>query len=64
MKLTQFEAETAVWKKVESALTDRMNTLRMKNDGALEPLETARLRGSIAMIKEILSWTANSPTIN
>lgn len=63
MKLNQYEAETALWKKIEQEMTARLDVLRQRNDGQLDHLETARLRGSIAMVKEVLSWPAQ-PTEN
>jgi hypothetical protein len=63
MKLSQYEQESALWKKIEATLVERLTVFREKNDGSLDPLETAKLRGSIGMIKEILSWP-ETPTDN
>lgn len=64
MKITEFESQTAVWQKVAKELTERLEILRAKNDNNLEPLETARLRGQIAQVREILSWSNPAPAIN
>lgn len=56
MTLTEFEKETALWKKIETELTDRLNIYRQRNDGNLSVAETDKLRGTIAMCKEILAW--------
>lgn len=55
-QLTQFETETALWKKIDARLHERLQTMRERNDGHLDATETARLRGMIATYKEILAW--------
>jgi hypothetical protein len=62
MKITAFEAESAMWKKTEAELVERLQTLRQKNDGNLDVIETAKLRGTIAMCKEILAWSEPDQT--
>lgn len=57
MKLSQYEAESALWKRIEDELKERLDVLRQKNDGNLDQLETSKLRGTIAAYKEILAWT-------
>ena len=56
MQLSEFEASTAIWTKVSEKLTERLHVLRKRNDGDLDAIETARLRGSIATLKEILAY--------
>jgi len=55
MKLTEGEKLSAVWQKLEPHLKERLTTLRAQNDGELDELSTARLRGRIAELKLILS---------
>lgn len=59
MNLNQYETESALWKKIETELLERLQTFRERNDGDLEPLQTQRLRGAISVVKEILSWKDN-----
>lgn len=42
------------WREVEARLKERLQTLRERNDGNLSLEETARLRGQIAEIKDLL----------
>jgi hypothetical protein len=61
MKLSQYESESALWKRIEIELNERLTVLREKNDGNLDQLETSKLRGTIAALKEILDWSKPSP---
>jgi hypothetical protein len=56
MKLNQYEVETALWKKIDAELTDRLDTLRAKNDGLLDERTTSFVRGCIAEVKQVLAW--------
>jgi len=56
MQLSAFEAESALWKKIDAQLHERLQVLRERNDGQMDALETAKLRGSIATYKEIIAW--------
>lgn len=64
MKLTETEKHSAIWKKIEKQLTDRLQILREKNDADADAIETAKLRGQIAQIKECLSWAKPDPIIS
>lgn len=61
MKLKPIQIETVLWKEIEGELKERLQILREKNDGALTPDETARVRGQIFQIKEILNWAHQDP---
>lgn len=54
MKLNEHERQSALWKRIEAYLNERLDICRKKNDGDLSELETARLRGEIASYKRIL----------
>lgn len=54
MKLNELERQSAAWLKLEKYTEERLTALRQQNDGDLDPLATSRLRGRIAMCKEIL----------
>ena len=53
MTLNEVERQSAVWKKIEAYLNERLEICRKKNDGDLGELETARLRGEIKAIKNL-----------
>ena len=55
MKLTTYERESALWKKLEEYLEEKLSIYRSRNDGDLSEIETARLRGRISMVKEFLA---------
>lgn len=54
MKLDKIEQRSAVWLKLQQHIQDRLDQLRQQNDGDLDPIATARIRGRVAMAKEIL----------
>lgn len=55
IKLTLQERGDRTWAMVEEALKEELDTLRRKNDGDLDERATAKLRGRIAQIKEVLA---------
>lgn len=54
MKLAPLELQSAVWLKLQQHMEDRLGQLRQQNDGDLDPIATARVRGRSAMLKELL----------
>lgn len=58
---TPQELHSAVWIKLREHLQDRLTAMRCQNDGELDPIATARLRGRIAAIKEILALGQPTP---
>lgn len=63
MNLTHVEAQSALWLKLKKHLEERLDVLRAKNDGDLDTTETARLRGRIAALKELIALEDPSPFI-
>ena len=55
MTLSDYERHHALWKKISDHLTEQVRVLRARNDGDLDPIETARLRGRISAYKEIIA---------
>lgn len=55
MKLTEADKLSALWRKLEPYLQDRLDACRKQNDGDLSPEQTHRLRGEIAAYKRILA---------
>ncbi|MFA5322908.1 MAG: hypothetical protein WC373_09570 [Smithella sp.] len=61
MKLNEIELQSTVWLKIAAWAKDRLDTHRKQNDGDRDITETAKLRGRIAAIKELLDM--ESPAI-
>lgn len=55
MKLTTLELQSAVWLKLRDHLNETLLSLRSQNDGDLDEIATARLRGRISAVKVILA---------
>jgi hypothetical protein len=55
LQLTPIELKSGLWLKLVEHYTAELKTLRKKNDGNLQPDDTARLRGRIAEIKKLLA---------
>lgn len=61
MRLDKLESQSAVWLKLKEHIEERLIQLRMQNDGDLSDIETARLRGRVAMCKELLALEHSEP---
>jgi hypothetical protein len=55
MELTNPDRQSETWRKIKQYLTERRQTLREKNDGNLDPIQTAQLRGQISECTKLLS---------
>ena len=65
MKLTDFECQQALWLKLVEHINQAIEKLRRKNDNAsLGEIETARLRGQVAALKELLDLGQPEPAIS
>lgn len=62
LKLTLDEIQSPLWLKLRAYLEDRRDDHRMRNDAALGEVETAKIRGRIAEIKEILARAEQATT--
>lgn len=49
------------WMRVEQWANDRIADLRCRNDGQLDPIKTADVRGRIAALKELLALDVPAP---
>lgn len=56
MTLTNIERSSTAWLKLRDEINNRIGLLRVKNDGDLTEVETARLRGRIAALKDLVAW--------
>ena len=62
MNLPPLERESALWKRIAAELEGRLASLRMSNDNDnLDGAATARVRGRIAEVKQILAWADDAP---
>lgn len=60
-RITEQERMTPLWKKLDAFLVHRLNSARERNDGNLDAVETAKLRGQIAEIKALLDLAKERP---
>lgn len=61
MKLNSVERQSALWRKLEQHFNERLATMRQKNDGNLDPLETAKVRGRITELKDLIALGEPGP---
>ena len=54
MILTPLELQSSTWIKLSGHFRARLDQLRGQNDGDLGEVDTARLRGRILMLRELL----------
>jgi len=54
-KFTANELGSTAWAKLHSYIDSRISALRIKNDAELDELATARLRGQIVALKNLLA---------
>lgn len=59
--MTESDRRSSLWLRLSEHLTNRLAQYRGKNDGPLTPDETARMRGCIACVKEILALGNEPP---
>ena len=60
--LTDGERHHPLWTRLSAHLTERLRELRGRNDGPLNELETATLRGQINCLKGIIALGDDPPT--
>jgi hypothetical protein len=58
---TSHELQSSTWVKLRDHLQERLTALRCQNDGDLDEMATARLRGRVACLKEILALGTPGP---
>lgn len=62
MRKPAIEQDSATWLAIVEWAETRLESLRKKNDGNLEAIQTAHLRGQIAALKTILALPTAAPT--
>lgn len=55
MRADRIEQDSQTWLAIHEWATERLDSLRKRNDGALDGVATAHLRGQIATLKQILA---------
>lgn len=63
IKINEIEARSAIWLKLETWANERIIALRKRNDGDLSEIATAKLRGKIAALNELLDLAKPNPII-
>lgn len=59
--LTPTEKTSAAWTRISAHVESRLASLRMQNDGPLDDIKTAHLRGQIAELKRVQAWANELP---
>lgn len=54
----EIDFASLTWKAIVERAEQRLDTLRARNDGELDPIATAKLRGRIQELKELLALQA------
>lgn len=62
--LSDGERHHPLWAKLSAHFTERLRELRGKNDGALNEMETATIRGQIKCLKGILALGDEPPKMD
>ena len=63
IELRETDKNTACWAKLVADAKDELAKLREQNDGQLDALATAGLRGQIAQVKRLLKMNDDKPVI-
>lgn len=62
MKLAPHEAQSALWLKIKEHMESRLAVHRRKNDGDLDATQTARIRGRIAELLNLMAMDKPDPS--
>lgn len=60
-EFTEIDRSQAWCKKLQTSLEDKLAKLREKNDTDRGPVDTAHLRGQIAVLRELLNDMSDKP---
>jgi hypothetical protein len=59
--LSAMDVQSQTWLKLKAHIEARINSLRAKNDGDLDPIATAKLRGSLRALSNLLTLATPAP---
>lgn len=62
--LSREEKNSRLWMRLMSHFEERLALLRSQNDGDRSEMETAKIRGSIAEIKQFIALNSDLPIID
>ncbi len=62
MAKLHIERESQTWRYIVERTEERLAELRQRNDGELDPVATAKLRGRIAELKEFVLAMGKDPS--
>lgn len=57
----RLEVDSSTWKAIEAWAAARLERARLKNDGDLDPTATAKTRGEIRALKDLLALAKPAP---
>ena len=57
-RLSEADTNSGLWLRLKTHLTERLDLLRIRNDGDRSEIETAALRGEIRCLKQIIALDA------
>lgn len=60
-ELSESEKLHPIWLRLKAHLTNKLDILRRRNDGALDPIPTAELRGHIRCLKATIALGDDRP---
>ena len=60
-RLTDGERANPLWLKLRTHLEEKLKNCRGQNDGPLDPIQTATLRGQIATLKGLIALGDEPP---
>lgn len=61
MLFTDFDRQSSTWMKVREHLTEKLATLRVKNDATMTQEETIRMRARIEEVKSLMKLGDEPP---
>ena len=64
LELTVQEKNHAIWVKIDKHLDELIANAREKNDGPIDPIPTAEIRGRIRAYKMLKSLGDDTPIVN
>ena len=56
------DRQSPTWRKLRTHMETRLHELRLLNDNDSDPISTAKLRGRVASLKELLALGDQDPT--
>ena len=63
-ELTAADKQSATWRRLRAHLEQELINKRGQNDGALDPIQTAKLRGHIESLKGLIALSDDKPPID